>query len=131
MTRQEEVRAMLDKAQRYLKSAETLRQQQDYDSAVSRLYYAMFYVAEALLFAHGQSFSSHRAVISAFAQQFIKTKRLPPELHQWLREGFEKRQVSDYEFMTGTSDAVVVEMQTRASQFVNQVEALLKQEGAL
>ncbi len=89
----------------------------------------MFYTAEALLFAHGQSFSSHRAVISAFAQMFIKTKRLPAELHQWLREGFEKRQVSDYEFMTSSSDAVVVEMQTRANEFVEQVVALLKQEG--
>jgi uncharacterized protein (UPF0332 family) len=50
---------MLEKARRYVKSAEVLRREDDYDSAVSRLYYAMFYCAEALLLARGQSFSSH------------------------------------------------------------------------
>lgn len=36
-----------------------------YDFAVSRAYYTMFYVAEALLDQEGLSFSSHAAIISA------------------------------------------------------------------
>jgi uncharacterized protein (UPF0332 family) len=68
MTLQDELRVMLEKARRYIKSAGVLQLEGDHDSAVSRLYYAMFYCAEALLLAKGHSFSSHRAVISAFAQ---------------------------------------------------------------
>ncbi len=118
MTRNEELRAMLAKAHRYIASAETLCQQGDYDSAISRLYYAMFYAAEALLFFHGLSFSSHRGVISAFAQHFVKTKTLSPEMYQWLRDGFEKRQISDYEFQTNARTSDVNDLKSKAEQFV-------------
>ena len=118
---------MLAKARRYLNSAETLRQHRDYDSAVSRLYYAMFYAAEALLFFEGLSVSSHRAVISAFAQRYVKTKKLPAEMHQWLREGFEKRQVGDYEFRTSIGDADVNDMKSKAENFLARIETLLQE----
>jgi len=75
MTLQDELLVMLEKARRYIKSAAVLQLEGDHDSAVSRLYYAMFYCAEALLLARGHSFSSHRAVISAFAQHFTYNKR--------------------------------------------------------
>jgi uncharacterized protein (UPF0332 family) len=91
VTLAQEIQGMLAKARRYLASAEVLRLMQDYDSAISRLYYAMFYGAEALLLARGQAFSSHRAVIAGFAKEFIKTGLLPKDLHRWLREGFDKR----------------------------------------
>jgi uncharacterized protein (UPF0332 family) len=129
MTRAEALRAMLVKARRYIASAEVLCQQGDYDSAISRLYYAMFYAAEALLFSKGLTFSSHRGVISAFAQHFVKTKVLPPEMHQWLRSGFEKRQISDYEFQSSTGASEVNDLKSQAEQFLARVEALLRQTG--
>lgn len=51
---------------------------------MSRAYYAMFYVAEALLDQVGLAFSSHAAVISAFGQNFAKTGQLPTDLHRYL-----------------------------------------------
>jgi uncharacterized protein (UPF0332 family) len=68
--------ALLEKSARYIRSAQILADDGDFASAASRLYYAMFFVAEALLEIRGLSFSSHRAVISAFGQQFTKTLRL-------------------------------------------------------
>lgn len=61
---------LLAKAKRYIQSARLLMNDNDLDSATSRLYYAMFYVAETLLDIKGLSFSSHRGVISAFGQYF-------------------------------------------------------------
>jgi len=40
---------LLEKAERYIRSAKLLAGDGDYDSAASRLYYAMFYIAERLL----------------------------------------------------------------------------------
>jgi len=122
---------MLQKARRYVESAEALRLRSDFDSAVSRLYYAMFYCAEALLRARGQSFSSHRAVILAFAQQFVKPAVLPKDLHQWLQTAFEKRQVGDYEFVATVEEPEVLEMISQARQFVSMTEELLKNAGHL
>ena len=131
MTLQDELRVMLEKARRYIKSAGVLQREGDHDSAVSRLYYAMFYCAEALLLAKGHSFSSHRAVISAFAQHFVKSGILPQELHQWLRTAFAKRQLSDYEFITAIDAADVMSLKTQSEQFLVQTEAFLQREGHL
>jgi uncharacterized protein (UPF0332 family) len=127
----DELEAMLQKARRYIDSAEVLRQRGDFDSAISRLYYAMFYCAEALLRARGHSFSSHRAVISAFAQQFVKPGLLSKDLHKWLQTAFEKRQVGDYEFISTAEDPEVLEMASQARAFLSMIEELLKKEGHL
>ena len=55
-----ERQGLIRKAEKFLGSAQILMESGDLDSAVSRIYYAAFYVAEALLDALGLSFSSHK-----------------------------------------------------------------------
>jgi uncharacterized protein (UPF0332 family) len=89
---------LFEKAERYIRSALLLAADGDFDSAASWLYYAMFYIAEALLEAKGLSFSSHKAVISAFGQQFTKSQLLESRFHQALLGAFSKRQLGDYNY---------------------------------
>ncbi|MEM6434648.1 MAG: HEPN domain-containing protein [Cyanobacteria bacterium P01_D01_bin.115] len=88
---------LFQKAQRSLAAAQQLMQQGFYDFAVSRAYYAMFYVAEALLDHEGLSFSSHAAVISAFGQTFAKAGKLPSEFHRQLIDAQAQRTRADYD----------------------------------
>lgn len=122
----EEVRSLVDKARRYLRSAEVLRSEGDHDSACSRLYYAMFYCAEAILFAKSLSFSSHKAVISSFGQHLVKPGELPAEMHAWLREGFDLRQAGDYDATSSLDEADAQGLQSKAEQFVQQAEDYLE-----
>jgi uncharacterized protein (UPF0332 family) len=122
----EEIKGMLAKSRRYLASAKLLRQAGDFDSAVSRLYYSMFYGAEALLLSQEKTFSSHRAVIAAFGETFVKSGLLRKEMHHWLHRAFEKRQISDYEFMSGISETDVMDLQEKAEEFIKRAEAFLK-----
>ena len=87
---------LLHKAERAIKAAETLLDQGDADFAVGRAYYAMFYVAEALLNERGLGFSKHSAVHAAFGEQFAKTGQLDPKFHRWLLDAFDKRLEGDY-----------------------------------
>lgn len=100
-----------------------------FDSAVSRLYYAMFYGAEALLLVKGKTFSSHRAVVAAFGEHFIKSGLFPKEMHHWLHRAFEKRQLSDYDYLTGISETEVVDLPEKAAQFLGRTTAFLQVEG--
>lgn len=59
----------LDKAWRSIRAAEILLVSSEVEFAVSRAYYAMFYVAEALLIESDLSFSKHGAVHGAFGAQ--------------------------------------------------------------
>jgi uncharacterized protein (UPF0332 family) len=86
----------LEKCRRLLRSASLLLADGDYESAVSRAYYAMFHAAEALLASKGHSFSSHSAVVSAFGREFAKTGDLPTHLHRLFIEASPARQAADY-----------------------------------
>lgn len=123
-----EAKALIKKAQRYLKSAEILLRDEDFDSSVSRTYYAMFYCAEAALLTKNLSFSSHKGVISAFGEHFIKTGIFPKELGRELNRAFEKRQIGDYEYTSLISNEEAKEILNSGRQFINTVEDwLIKQ----
>jgi len=82
---------LLDKAARGIAAADSLLARGDTDFAAGRAYYAMFYVAEALLNECGLGFSKHTAVHASFGEQFAKTGHLDPKFHCWLIDAFDKR----------------------------------------
>jgi len=91
-----QIQSLIEKARRYLRSAELLIQDGDYDSAVSRSYYAMFYSAEAALLKKKMTFTSHKAVISGFGRHFVKTGIFDRRLGRDLNIIFGERQLGDY-----------------------------------
>jgi uncharacterized protein (UPF0332 family) len=92
----EATRKLFAKAVRVLDVAERLKANEDAEFAVGRAYYAMFYVAEALLNEKGQRFRKHGGVHGAFADHFVKTGLLHAKYHRWLLEAFSKRITGDY-----------------------------------
>lgn len=113
-----EIKALIDKAKRYTRSAELLRKDGDSNSAVSRIYYAMFYCAEAVLMTKDMSFSSHKGVLSAFGEHFIKTGIFSKETGRNLNRAFEKRQLSDYEYTFSFEEDEVQELLKNGKAFV-------------
>ena len=122
-----EVKSLLERSRRYLKSAELLLEEGDYESSVSRTYYAMFYSVEALLLTRGLSFSSHRGVISAFGEYFIKTGLFPKEMGRELNRAFEKRQLGDYGYTFVISTEEAKEILNSGKRFVNRIAEYIEQ----
>jgi len=91
-----EVQALMKKSRDSLEAANLLRTQNYHDFAAGRAYFAMFYVAEALLATLNQSFSSHKATISAFGKEFSKTGKLDTKFHRELIDAEELRGAGDY-----------------------------------
>lgn len=112
---------LIKRARRYLKSAEMLLRDKDFESSVSRTYYAMFYTAQAALLTKNLSFSSHKGVISAFGEHFVKTGIFPKEMGRELNRAFEKRQVGDYEYTFVISDDEAKQMLQSGKEFVNAI----------
>jgi uncharacterized protein (UPF0332 family) len=59
-----EIIDFIEKAERFLRTAKHALNTRDYDSSVSRSYYAMFFMAEAVLLTKGLTVSSHKGAIS-------------------------------------------------------------------
>lgn len=114
----EEVQALVRKAEESLDVARVLLDRGNFGFSVSRSYYAMFYLAEALLLTQGLSFSKHSAVIAAFGRVFVKTGLMERKFHAYLRKGFEARQVGDYEPMEEISEETARLTLQRAHEFL-------------
>jgi uncharacterized protein (UPF0332 family) len=116
----ESSRLFLEKAQRAIQAAKTLLAGGDFpDFASGRAYYAMFYVAEALLEERGLSFSKHGGVHGAFGEHYVKTGIFDPKFHRWLLNAFDQRIEGDYgvEIVTASEDA---------AQLISQAEEFLE-----
>jgi len=74
---EEEIRAYRERAWQSLEAARQLASCGYPEFAVSRAYYAVFYLAKALLLQDGVEVNKHSAVIASFHQKFVKTGRLP------------------------------------------------------
>ena len=116
---------LLRKAEENIGAAGVLIEEGYYDIAVSRLYYSMFYCAEAVLLCDNLTFSKHSGVISAFGQHFTRTERLPQALHRSLIEAQDMRNLSDYDLMAVlTQDAAKAQL-AKARVFIHSVSEFL------
>ena len=91
-----EIRDLIKKAEKFLSTAEYIFSRGDYDSCVSRCYYAMFFITEAVLLTKNLSASSHKGVISLFGEHFVKENIFDREMGKILNEAYDKRLIGDY-----------------------------------
>ena len=125
----EDLTSLMAKAQESLSAARLLLDQGYHGFAASRAYYAMFYVAEALLASLGKSYSSHAGVLGGFGQEFAKTGKLDVKFHRWLIDGQDVRNVADYGVGTEVSGEQAGEVISRAEEFIRAGQACLRDEG--
>ena len=122
-----EIESLIQRATRYLQSAEMLLKEKDYESSVSRTYYAMFYSVQAMLLTKNLSFSSHKGTMSAFGENFVKAGIFPKEMSRELNRAFEKRQIGDYGHKFVISEEEAEEMLENGKKFVEKIVQYLKE----
>ena len=94
-----EVQRLLEKADHALEVAESLHKQGFIQDASSRIYYAMFYGAQALLKSENIDMVKHSAVESALGYHFAKTGRIDPKYHRMLINARKIREIVDYDIL--------------------------------
>ena len=108
----------LQKAEENIRAADTLIAAQFYEIAISRVYYAMFYVAEGLLWEEDQEYSSHKTVQAQYGKLFAKTGKLDAKFHRILIDGFHKRQRADYVRDAEFTEQDAIEAANAAEEFL-------------
>ena len=90
--------------------------------AVSRAYFAAFFVAEEALLAQGETRSKHSGVVSAFGSKVVRDGGLEESTGRLLRSLFERRNQADYlpiEVPAEEADLAIRD----AERFVDSVQA--------
>ena len=121
----EEINKLIHKGDQSLEAARRLFNDGYYGFSVSRAYYAMFYLAQALLLIKELSFSKHSAVIAALGQHFVRTELFPEQLYQHLRHAFDQRNISDYEIDREVSREEAASLLDKAEAFIKHAERFL------
>lgn len=124
----DEVRSLMNRAKRSLRSAHNLLEDGDHDFAIARAYYAMFYAAKAALLSRDIARSKHSGVIAAFGEAFVKTGVLPEKHQKALQVGFRQRSESDYAGAFPSREHVDQRL-AEAHEFVEAVRVLLTSGG--
>jgi uncharacterized protein (UPF0332 family) len=121
-----EIRDLIEKAEKFLSTAEQALSIEDYDSCVSRCYYAMFFMAEAVLLTKSLTASSHKGVISLFGEHFVKTKILERDLGKALNDAYDKRLVGDYGVGFTVNERQAEDLLETAQNFVQKLKSYLE-----
>ena len=121
-----EVRDLIKKAEKFLSTAEYIFSRGDYDSCVSRCYYAMFFITEAVLLTENLSASSHKGVISLFGEHFIKKDIFDREMGKFLNEAYDKRLIGDYGVGFIISEEEAKEILRKTKSFIRSLKNYLE-----
>ena len=114
------------RAQTYLDSAEALLNRGDFASAVSRSYYAMFFVARARLQQIGVETKTHSGLRRQFGRHFVQTGDVDVRFAKMLSEAEDLRAFADYAEMPGAvSEEDARAVLNNAQSFVNTLAAEL------
>ena len=114
----ESTQQLILNAEETLNAAEMLFKEEYLRDSVNRAYYAVFYIAEALLNEKDLRFSKHGTVHGAFAQYYIKTKIFDEKYHKLLTGAFRRRMLGDYEELTRFSSEEVSGVLEQAWDFL-------------
>jgi len=122
-----EIKALLTKAERSLRSAEAELKAGNLDFAASRAYYGSFYIAEALLATEGYTYSSHGKMIAQYGLVFSQPEKLDRRFHRLLIDAFDLRQIGDYEALFEASPEEVLEVIQGGREFLEAASRYLDQ----
>lgn len=95
--REEYVKYRMESAIKTYDASLVLAQNEFWNSAVNRLYYAAFYAINALLVSNGIQTKSHTATKTQFSKHFIKTGIINKKYGLLFSQLFDWRQKGDYD----------------------------------
>jgi uncharacterized protein (UPF0332 family) len=120
--RNEYVKYRIESAHKTFDAAKVLAENGFWNSAVNRLYYALFYAVNALLVLNEIQTKSHSATKSQFSLFFVKTGKFDKKYGRLLSELFDWRQKGDYENVFDYDNESVKPLFEPVSEMIDLIE---------
>lgn len=126
VSRKELIAYRLEKSKQAMRQAEIMAEHEMYDNAVTRLYYACFYVASALMIKNHIECGSHRGIKTMLALKFVKTGLLDPKFVRIFSELLNGRQLSDYEDFFYQNQESYIKYKEDANEFIRTLSKMIE-----
>ncbi|MGM0365284.1 MAG: HEPN domain-containing protein [Actinomycetota bacterium] len=90
------VKYRISRAREAIEEVEVLKNAKKYNAAVTRIYYGIFYIVDALGLIDNFSTSKHSQLIGYFNKNYVKQKIIDPDIGKFLNMAYDLRTKSDY-----------------------------------
>ena len=124
--RKQYVEYRIDSAYKTVEAAKLLSDRGFWNSAINRLYYAIFYAVNALLVLNDIPTKSHSATKSKFSQHFIKTGKIDKKYGKLLAQLYDWRQKGDYENIFDYDEESVKPLFKPVNEMIDIIEQEIK-----
>ncbi len=126
--RKEIVRYRLSRAHDTLREVNILIENQLWNTAVNRMYYACYYAVIALLVSNEIKAQTHTGVRQMFGLHFVKKGIVDKEFGRYYSKIFDKRQTGDYDDFIDYNKEDVLALFKPATEFISEIDKLIKTE---
>ncbi|MFV0584406.1 MAG: HEPN domain-containing protein [Parabacteroides gordonii] len=116
----------LASARNALGEVQSLSKDEYFNAAVSRLYYACFHAASALLIHAGIEARTHTGVRQMLGKEFVQTGILSRDMSKFYTNLYSKRQNSDYEDFINYAVEDIEDLYPQAVEFIDVIEEYIK-----
>lgn len=120
-----EVQKYLKKADHALLVAGDLIDKGHSSDAASKIYYSMFYAAQALLKSEDIDVVKHSAVESAFGYHFVKSGKIDSKFHKMFLHARKIREVADYDIQEEIVEPVATLKLEEGKEFLSYIKKYL------
>jgi len=117
----------LEKARTTIKKVEFLVDNNEYQLAVNRIYYGIYYSLSALAIRHRYSTSKHAQLIGWFNRTFVKAGAIEKSFSKIIRKAFENRMEGDYNVFADFSKEEVEESLKEMKIVIQALDKLIKE----
>lgn len=124
-TFQDYINYRIERAYESLADARLLADNNRWNACVNRLYYASFYIVNALLSTKNIQVKTHKGVKTKFFLEFIKTQKVDKKFSNLYAHLFDWRQETDYADFINFDKNTVLPLINQVEEFINTIKELI------
>lgn len=124
-TRRSIVTYLMESAHNALDDAKFLLSDERLNATANRLYYACYYIVEALLISNGIQASTHQGVKSMFGAHFVLNEKVDIRWSKFFSAVLSLRKTADYDFFVRYEKDDIEPLMTQAGEFLTTIERLI------
>jgi uncharacterized protein (UPF0332 family) len=123
-TKDDLIKHRIARAKDTFEDAHILAENERWNSAINRLYYAAYYAVIALLLSTDLKPTTHNGAKSNFSEHFVKTGKIDKELGKIFSQLFSWRQKGDYDDLFDFQEDNVLPYFEPVKKLISEVEKL-------
>lgn len=125
-SRKEIVKLQFEKAYKFLKQADRMLEESDFDMAANRYYYACYHAIQGVFINDGLSCHTHRGLHQMLGLNYVISGKFDSALAGIFRTMEQLREKADYNCAYNITEAEAREMQNPSHQIIELAKELTK-----